>query len=102
MHVTVGTEEEQRGERCWIRRAARDPMVTNNLLVLADGDNMNEGNTRVRLLFRSSSVLLFDSSLLATSSTLSIERIERPVIHLDQGPSVFPSLLGRPEEAPNR
>ena len=83
MHVNVGTEEGQRGERCSIRRAARDQLVTNNLLVLLDGDDMNEGNTRVRLLFGSSSIFFFsfDSSLLATSSTLLIERRERKVIH---------------------
>ena len=42
MHFNVGTEEEERGERCSIRGAARDPMVTNDLLVLLDGDDMNE------------------------------------------------------------
>ena len=43
MHDNVGTEEEERGETCSIRRAARDQLVMNNLLVLLDGDNMNEG-----------------------------------------------------------
>jgi hypothetical protein len=103
MHVNLGTEEEERGERCSIRRAARDQLVTNNLLILLDGGDMNQGSMRVLLLLEWSSVLFFsfDSSLLATSSTLSIERIERKVIHSGQGPSVIPSLLETPEEAPN-
>ena len=59
MHVDASTGGEERGERCSIRRAARDQLVTNNFLVLLDGDDMNEGNTRVRLLFGSSSILFF-------------------------------------------
>ena len=54
MFVNVGTEEERTGERCSLRRAARDQLVTNNLLVLLDGGDMNEGNSRVLLLFGSS------------------------------------------------
>ena len=75
--------------------------MMNNLLFLLDGDDINEGKMSVRFLFGSASVPFFDSSLLASSSTLSTERIERKVIHSGQGPSAFPSLLERPDEAPN-
>ena len=105
MHVNVGTEEEERAERCSIRRAARDQLLTNNLLVLLDGDDMNEERNHacsfVVWIVIGPLLRFFNSSLLATSSTLSIERTERKVIHSGQGPSAFPSLLERPEEAPN-
>ena len=42
MHVNVGTEEEERGERYSIRRTARDQLLMNDRLFLPDGDDMKE------------------------------------------------------------